>query len=108
MRTWASAALVLLTGVVFAGGGRQEKSIKNRQTARATPESPTVLAVRKTRESIVTLKVQKRSARKPTLGTGILIDERGYILTNHHLVQNGLEINVDLFDGSAHPATLEL
>ena len=105
-------SLGLLTGVVFAGGASPEKDIKNRQTAsqtaRARRESPTVLAVRKTRDSIVTVKVQKPHARKDTLGTGILVDERGYILTNHHLVQNGLKINVDLFDGSAHPATLEL
>src|SRR5262249_57012842 len=111
MRTWASAALVLVAGVVFAGGASTEKDKANRQTAfqtaRARRESPTVLVVRKTRDSIVTVKVQKPSTRKETIGTGILIDERGYIVTNRHVVQNGLEISVVLFDGSAHPATLD-
>jgi serine protease Do len=112
MRPWACAALVLLTGVVFADRARPEKDKEKRQTAfqtaRARRESPTVLAVRKTRDSIVTVKVQKPHARKDTIGTGILVDERGYIVTNRHIVQNGLEINVVLFDGSAHSATLEL
>jgi len=111
MRTWASAALVLLTGVVFAGGASTGKNKEDRETAfqtgRARRESPTVLAVRKTRDSIVTVKVQKPNARKDTIGTGIIVDERGYIVTNRHVVQNGLETNVVLFDGSTHPATLD-
>src|SRR3954452_16522900 len=85
MRTWASTALVLLTGVVVAGGPSTKKDKENHQTAfqtaRARRESPTVLAVRKTRDSIVTVKVQKPNARKDTIGTGIILDERGYIVT---------------------------
>jgi serine protease Do len=111
MRSWASVALVLVTGVVFAGGAGTEKDNADRpaslQTGRARRESPTVLAVRKTRDSIVTVKVQKPNARKETIGTGIVIDERGYIITNRHVVQNGLEINIVLFDGSSYTAAVD-
>ena len=111
MRTWVSTALVLVGGIVFAGGASTEKSKEDRQTpfqtARARRETPTVLAVRKTQDGIVTMKVQKRSARKPTIGTGIIIDERGYIVTNRHVIKDAEEINLTLFDGSTHTAALE-
>lgn len=40
------------------------------------------------------------------LGTGMLIDQKGNILTNNHVVAGATEINVLLADGTAHPAKL--
>ncbi|RJQ62386.1 MAG: hypothetical protein C4530_04860 [Desulfobacteraceae bacterium] len=37
-------------------------------------------------------------------GTGAIIDEKGYILTNHHVVQNAKRLEVTLVDGSKLPA----
>ena len=38
-------------------------------------------------------------------GSGVIIDaERGYILTNHHVVENADEIQVSLIDGEIHDA----
>ena len=40
------------------------------------------------------------------LGTGMLIDDEGNILTNNHVVTGATEINVLLADGTAYPAKL--
>jgi serine protease Do/serine protease DegQ len=38
-------------------------------------------------------------------GSGVIIDaERGYILTNHHVVENADEIQISLIDGDIHDA----
>lgn len=39
-------------------------------------------------------------------GTGFIIDKRGYILTNNHVVENVREITVTLSNGKKLPATL--
>jgi serine protease Do len=38
------------------------------------------------------------------MGTGVLIDGRGYILTNHHVVDKVQGIEVHLLDGTNLPA----
>lgn len=40
------------------------------------------------------------------LGTGMLIDDKGNILTNNHVVNGATEINVLLADGKSYPAKL--
>src|SRR5947208_6015507 len=61
-------------------------------------ETWVVKAVRKTRNSIVTMKVVKKTSRKETVGTGVIIDERGYIVTNKHVIANAVEVRVVLSD----------
>ena len=38
------------------------------------------------------------------MGSGVLVDARGYILTNHHVVDKVQGIIVQLFDGTSYPA----
>jgi serine protease Do len=46
-----------------------------------------------------------RGERKfPSLGSGFIISPDGYILTNHHVVQNAAEIRVKLADERTYPA----
>jgi S1-C subfamily serine protease len=40
------------------------------------------------------------------LGTGVLIDDEGYILTNDHVIKNAPELRVVLFDGVETTATV--
>jgi len=40
-------------------------------------------------------------------GSGVIVDaERGYILTNHHVVENADEIQISLIDGDLHDAVV--
>ena len=41
-----------------------------------------------------------------SLGSGFIIDKKGYVLTNEHVVHNAIEIKVTLTDGSQHFADL--
>ncbi len=44
--------------------------------------------------------------RTTSLGAGVIIDPRGYILTNHHVVARASRIQVTLSDKSSYPAEL--
>jgi len=45
--------------------------------------------------------------QRASLGSGVIIDgQRGYILTNEHVIQQGTEIRVTLSDESEYPAEL--
>src|SRR6476660_5238589 len=77
--------------------------------------TPIVLAVRKARVSVVSIKGQKTVTQHSEagttadasdaprqvngMGTGTIIDERGYILTNYHVVSDVRRIEVTLDDG---------
>lgn len=39
-------------------------------------------------------------------GSGIIIDDRGYVLTNHHVIMEAQSVQVTLSDGSSYPAKL--
>src|SRR3954453_6926980 len=59
-----------------------------------------VEAVDKTRHGIVTLKITKVTdyGRKSVVGTGVIVDERGFVLTNHHVVDSAGKITATLSD----------
>ncbi|MGH7201709.1 MAG: trypsin-like peptidase domain-containing protein, partial [Planctomycetaceae bacterium] len=75
-------------------------------------ETPLVQAIRRARDSVVNIHSEKTSragedlfasSSKPRkingMGTGIIIDERGYIVTNHHVVNGVDTLRVTLDDG---------
>ena len=39
-------------------------------------------------------------------GTGVILTQSGYIVTNHHVVENALATSIDLTDGRSFPATI--
>ena len=53
-------------------------------------------------------RLYKRPPRKvSSLGSGVIVDEqRGYVLTNHHVIANADEITVTLYDGRELKANL--
>jgi serine protease Do len=92
------------------------------QQTRASGESrrtPVVEAVEKVQRCVVSISSEKKSAshsrwpfsaeenqrpRVSGMGSGVLIDGRGYVLTNHHVVDKVQGIEVQLFDGTTYPA----
>jgi serine protease Do len=87
IRRAAPAALFAAVSVLLAGS--EAKAQVSRRT-------PFVEAAEKVRPSVVTVKVEKRGnwGVKPVVGTGVVVDERGYIVTNSHVVCNSERVAV--------------
>jgi serine protease Do len=81
-------------------------------------ETPVVLAVRRARSAVVNISSEKRvegrsvwdgalsdSQRVNGMGSGVVIDERGYIITNAHVVDKVTSLRVRLSDGAQYDAT---
>jgi serine protease Do len=81
--------------------------------------TPVVLAIQKVQPSVVSIASEKHAGsnsrwpfspeesqrpRVSGMGTGVLIDARGFILTNQHVVDRVQGIEVRLADGSVYPA----
>ncbi|MBM3325048.1 MAG: Do family serine endopeptidase, partial [Calditrichaeota bacterium] len=49
---------------------------------------------------------RERSFRVPSSGTGIIIGQDGYILTNNHMVQDAVEVRVKLANGGERKAEI--
>jgi S1-C subfamily serine protease len=47
-----------------------------------------------------------RSARVESIGSGVVVDRRGYVLTNYHVLEDALRISLTTY-GKAGPATYE-
>ena len=45
-----------------------------------------------------------RERRQSSLGSGVIVDQKGYILTNNHVIEGAEEIRVGLFDGRVFAA----
>ena len=82
-------------------------------------ETPIVKAVQRVRAAVVNIRGEKTVAapagqaagtdtthRVNGMGTGVIIDSRGYILTNHHVVDGVREILVTLADSERYVAKL--
>jgi len=59
----------------------------------------------------ISTQIQGRNAfgmavTQPSAGSGFLVSEDGYIVTNHHVIENAISISVLLYDGTSHPAAL--
>lgn len=54
--------------------------------------------------SVVQINVQTKNAQ--SLGSGVIVDKRGYIVTNNHVIEGSQSMNVDLFDGAVVPAQI--
>jgi serine protease Do len=102
----AALYLTLFARAPFAAGSELRKN-------------PIVRAVQNVRASVVNIRGEKTLAPAATqasggdvarhvngMGTGVVIDPRGYIITNHHVVDGVKEIQVTLFGGEKHTARL--
>jgi S1-C subfamily serine protease len=116
VRTGAIVGLTLLLAVIFVIGGfagwvfaRAKSSATGTTTTTATQATTTLDAVResvaaKVKPTIVEIYVTL--AKGAALGSGVIVDSRGYIVTNNHVVSGALSIQVVLSNGTKEPAQL--
>ncbi|MCO8123746.1 trypsin-like peptidase domain-containing protein [Stieleria sp. TO1_6] len=99
-----------------------EPATAHRRVTDSHRETPTVLAVRRASPAVVNLHGQKtvRSTAAGLagatdgggfrqvngMGTGVVIDPRGYVITNYHVVEDVDNIRVTLADGTVTSAEL--
>jgi S1-C subfamily serine protease len=114
LRTGAIIGLILLLIVVFVIGGfagwvfASAKSSATRTTTTTQP-STTLDAVResvaaKVKPTIV--EVYITLAKGAAIGSGVIVNSQGYIVTNNHVVNGALTIQVILYNGTKEPAQL--
>lgn len=84
--------------------------------AASVRETPVVRAIRRAQAAVANIHSEKtaddgnslfavdRSRKVNGMGTGVIIDERGYIVTNHHVVDGVDSLRVTTYDGSAYTA----
>ncbi len=70
--------------------------------------SALVRVVERCRDGVVSIKMMRRGnyGLKQVVGCGVVVDARGYILTNHHVIASSEQFSVVLLDGNEMPATL--
>ena len=96
------AQAVLIAFVLVVGPGAVSLAEYVRRTA-------IVEAVEKTRKSIIVINCVKRNqsgVKKNVAGTGVIVDERGYAVTNRHVVHGAEKLEVTLFDDTETTATV--
>src|SRR5690349_20169406 len=94
-------AAVLLAALALAGRGAATE-----KDARDLRRNATVKAVQKVKPSVVAVKVKQMQGggrSKDAVGTGLIVDERGYIVTNSHVVAGNSRVTVRLVDGTDIP-----
>jgi len=106
---------LLMAAVIFANAAvwAQEDAGSERYSRR----TPVVEAFEKNKDAVVSISSKHLAGRRddfhdffswlrprmmviPSLGSGFIIDQRGYILTNAHVIKNALEITIIMADGS--------
>jgi serine protease Do len=118
MKTLLSFFAVLLVAALACRAGEPDPA-----------KDPVVLAVQKVLPAVVNINTERvvmRQERDPfddffrqffgqpqrpkseggqSLGSGVIVDEDGWIVTNYHVIQRASKINVVLADGSQYQAT---
>jgi len=105
--------LVALVGIVVSGIAGPARA------DRASRRTPVVESVERVKLCVVNISSEKNAAstsrwpfkpeeaqrpRVSGMGSGVIVDARGFILTNHHVVDKVQGIEVHLFDGTSLPA----
>ena len=89
--------------------GERPQSITIEPTSDLTVYSAVAKKAMSSVVGITTITLQRDlfgTRRAPTVGTGVIVDNRGYILTNSHVVADGQsqDVKVILYDGKELPA----
>lgn len=116
LATWTIVVMLIVALVVGGLGGwliGRNASAASGPSSASTPTALTgdeqdalrVSVIEKFRPSVVQINVTTQDG-KSSLGSGTIIDSRGYIVTNDHVVTGARSLQVELFDGVKLPAQL--
>jgi len=72
----------------------------------ASEESDRVQAIAKASQSVVSIRTYRQNRTKPGIGSGVIINSDGYILTNAHVVKGGKMIKVQLKNQKTYEAKI--
>jgi S1-C subfamily serine protease len=111
-RMGAITALTLLLAIVFGVGLFSGWQLRSGIGPAATVPVLTGTNLDKVREAVVVkvspavVQVNVVTQGGGAIGSGVIIDHRGYIITNNHVVNGAQAIQVVLYDGTKLPAQL--
>lgn len=99
-------------GAATARGGGDTPRVLGAAPVSITEDSVVVDVVKQISPAVVTIVAELapgrdalgRRARESASGSGVIFDQRGYILTNEHVIRNAQTLNVILSDGRKVPA----
>jgi S1-C subfamily serine protease len=112
---FASAAAALGAAGIAVPGRADPPAVPAESGRQFTPEERTNITVYEAvNRSVVNINTKATVATGLFLmevpsdgaGSGIVLDKQGHVLTNFHVVEGAREIQVVLFDGSAHAARI--
>jgi putative serine protease PepD len=85
--------------------GQYNSGAESTNVDNSAQQAQTEQVAERFRTAVVQIDVQ-RSPTELSIGSGVLINPHGYIVTNNHVVESGQSISVTLYDGSVLPAQL--
>src|SRR5438445_1244118 len=115
LRTGAILILALVVALVLGIGlfaGAQFGKSSSTGTGSTTQSGSSVAAVNALPEAVAAtfkpsvVQINITTQKGGGLGSGTIIDNRGYIVTNNHVVEGAKQIQVELYDGTILPAQL--
>ena len=110
----SSAAEPQKSELVAVSTGTHHPAARN-TGSRSLRQTPVVTAIQRASPSVVNLHGQKTvrgdsggGAFKQVngMGTGVIVDPRGYVITNYHVIESVNDIQVTMFDGTKTRADL--
>src|SRR2546427_7435356 len=96
VRRGSYTAWFVALAILSCGTGAELRGQHSRRT-------PIVEAVEKTRAGIVTIKVEKKGnwgRIEKSVGTGVIVDAHGYVVSNRHVITGASSISILLEDGT--------
>ena len=101
-----SPAPVATASASIAGSGSTRAALTSEEIYSRDAPAVVVIADTQTQEVPATFFTPASKQKVSALGSGFVIDKRGDILTNDHVVQGATGIRVGFNGGASHPATV--
>lgn len=102
--TWLAIAMILTSSSLWAEGRETTSSRETHRTqvVREALKSSVNIHTEKRQKSLDVVFSAGKSSKINGMGTGIIIDDRGYIVTNYHVVQDVERLRITTFEGNEY------